>query len=1166
MPSSVTVRFHFRSKSTGDHSQEGTEAVLSSSYEVACDGRVVAAGWDPTDHQCVGQMETVLTRFAQGQLTSEDLAWTAPRLRAFLSSDRILAKLVASRERDRLLGIEFSAEEGAARLLTNIPWEVTALLADELSREPASLLQQLVASFPVARIVPGGKAVTIPDSQLRALYCISNPKNNDVPPFDAASFKSTMQLVFHQFPMIDVRASQVDADNPSSGVALAEIRNFRPHVFVFVGHGDTGNRGQKNPALCFERWVDTGELAECLLSTKRAFLAVLICCDMTRDNGAQSGARILTARGVPHVLAMQGNILASFARMYLNHFLSNLLVGYSVSLAGSSSRIASGRDGFALLQSFLPTVFHSEGSPSDLFEKTIGRYRIETQKLALRVRPLRTYFQRPKLEGVLRDALKKHGLVRILGGLGCGKTSLLARVIHDRLADKSEPPERPIFYLTCDTQEYSTGRFKDVAEGIRALVKRHEILLPEDRLLDEPGPEGFCASLDRRRLILVLDNLTLPFGTNASPEWNLFLRATAAMDKSLLVLAEAGSESNRLEEGATITVDPFSPDETQAFVRRFMPGRLAAWRKIYADTGGVALLLEALRAHEQESSLSEVPQLRSKNPSRSVADRYVKKVLQLLLPNEAQTLCNFTWLPRPTTKSLADRFLDSTKNRRGLAVLKRVGVLRSATLEGTVLYDIPGTVADGLFRICGPRIERGAKILTERFEQELPKGDENIARYVKALTERPGGMALLGCMQRAYISTQRLDRAAAISVLASEARTASDLRWELYEAVLPEMRKSRDVPFLLSAADLALGMGLPERAKEISDWIPVKELTPYYHVVYLNLRAGVLKDMEQHAALPEIRAIYEEAIPLCERGYSGAIRDPDASEPDWKSLLCDLLENRLAALAFLDREPPESLAGDLARLKTLHGETSAFAYALCLVVERQLRESDTEIDWGLVTEHLFSARKVMEGSQNFRLWSQWELLYGEYLCRKPRPENKEAIKAFHRSEDVAERAGEKRRAARARRKWVELEWRVEKSLTPDRACELLEEVIPNVERQSRDSFSSRILERIYTLRAEIGLSLPQDPTQRFLRKACEVAARPMLSGASDRERLARSLLRYLDLMEAQQNFAGAQEFISEFSKTLKTTLKIDPVVDDPWGVRVRLLENCRNYGEKGKWV
>src|SRR5262249_19050959 len=157
--------------------------------------------------------------------------------------------------------------------------------------------------------------------------------------------------------------------------------------------------------------------------------------------------------------------------------------------------------------------------------------------------------------------------------------------------------------------------------------------------------------------------------------------------------------------------------------------------------------------------------------------RYVKKIVRLLLTSEVQTLCNFCWLPAPTSRELAEEFVDSTSNRRGLRALKRVGVLRTIRVDGVEQCDIPGAVIGAVRKVCTNRVKRGARLLTARLEDRLPGTVKAKRQYFKKTAERPGGLALLTALQRAYLEQGSILRAAAIPVLASEGGATNEARW-----------------------------------------------------------------------------------------------------------------------------------------------------------------------------------------------------------------------------------------------------------------------------------------------------------------------------------------------------------------------------------------------------
>ena len=86
-------------------------------------------------------------------------------------------------------------------------------------------------------------------------------------------------------------------------------------------------------------------------------LTGLVFCDLGRvpeTPGAQSGALSLVREGVPGVVAMQGMIEPSAAEIFLQPFLSYLLMHPSVEVAAAAGRRDASRTS---RQGFLPTVF-----------------------------------------------------------------------------------------------------------------------------------------------------------------------------------------------------------------------------------------------------------------------------------------------------------------------------------------------------------------------------------------------------------------------------------------------------------------------------------------------------------------------------------------------------------------------------------------------------------------------------------------------------------------------------------------------------------------------------------------------------------------------------------------------------------------------------------------
>jgi len=244
--------------------------------------------------------------------------------------------------------------------------------------------------------------------------------------------------------------------------------------------------------------------------------------------------------------------------------------------------------------------------------------------------------------------------------------------------------------------------------------------------------------------------------------------------------------------------------------------------------------------------------------------------------------------------------------------------------------------------------------------------------------------------------------------------------------------------------------------------------------------------------------------------------------------------------------PLKTMEADVKELRRLLGDSPDFANDLCLLAEYELKRPEPEIDWDNVARKLLSGKRLLEGKGHDRYLAQCLYFYGEYLRRRPSPRLKEAVRAYKAAEKSGARAGDFRQIGRARRRWVNLEWRQLKTLKAREACRLLEEVIPPLEKQPEDAFSMRILERLYSLRAEIGKGLKKDSVIRFLVCACRAASEPVLQSASDRDRFGRAVRRYLDCMQEEDNFPGAQGFLEEFDARLHEKLNITVTINDPW--------------------
>jgi hypothetical protein len=368
----------------------------------------------------------------------------------------------------------------------------------------------------------------------------------------------------------------------------------------------------------------------------------------------------------------------------------------------------------------------------------------------------------------------------------------------------------------------------------------------------------------------------------------------------------------------------------------------------------------------------------------------------------------------------------------------------------------------------------------------------------------------------------------------------------LYKGPLRYLSGVQELPFRLRAAELAQGLGRAKECEQILGAIPKERLTPYYGVKFLKVLAALWKDTKQHAGISEILGLYENSVPMARMGLAGRLRDRDAKPRDWKKMLAELLHDRLMVRAFLEHAPREAIMADLEELKGLLDDSPEFGNELCLVAEYELKAPKQEIEWNAIEHRLLEAKRLLQAKGYDRYLSQCLYFYGEYLRRRPDPKPVDAAKAYREAGNMASRVGDHRRVGRAVRKWVALEWRMLKTLKATEGSEALDKAIAPLADRWEEALSMRVLERLYTLRAEIGKDLPVDPTKEFLMLACQAADQPVLQASSDNLRYGRAVRRYFGELKKAGNFAEAQQFLHNSQNSIRKRLGLQPTVSDPW--------------------
>jgi formylglycine-generating enzyme required for sulfatase activity len=199
---------------------------------------------------------------------------------------------------------------------------------------------------PVVRYVPMRSATrpTAVTPPLRLLVVISNPGDiRDAQPLDVAQERSIIQAALRE--RVDQGLVQLRLlDRAVVAEMTQAMRNFRPHVFHFVGHGQF----EADQAFLMLEDEDgcalpMGELAfrEFFLGTSEARVAVLNACQTATTSSARPLAGLaprILQRDLSAVVAMQYPILDHAALVFSREFYRSLALGYPVDAAVAEAR------------------------------------------------------------------------------------------------------------------------------------------------------------------------------------------------------------------------------------------------------------------------------------------------------------------------------------------------------------------------------------------------------------------------------------------------------------------------------------------------------------------------------------------------------------------------------------------------------------------------------------------------------------------------------------------------------------------------------------------------------------------------------------------------------------------------------------------------------------
>ncbi len=886
----------------------------------------------------------------------------------------------------------------------------------------------------------------------------------------------------------------------------------------------------------------------------------------------------LVEEGIPGVVAMQGMIDPFVAEVFLKTFLNHLLIRPSVAIAAAAGRREALRTS---LQGFLPTVFLNKEGTLGFFSNVLGRYKEGLQPLINVLPDSRPDLERRELEIQMGEALDKAGVVLLKGGLGAGKTHLISKIARQRLAGLSVPA-RPIFYVACnelvDGGAMRRTVFRELAKRFRSSAK----LLPQSAPLAVDDAASIVAGIEGRRIIVVLDG----FGGNRRKadweSWTKLFDYASAMQKSLfVVIAKAGS-SMEIPSALELSVPSFRVSETSQYLRNYAPKLAGSYQRIHRWSGGSPLFLDALRRFQKELGGQAVRgKISRKGGPRQMSDVYVKRVTGLLSNNELQTLCNLCRVPRPAPIALCKRFLDETKNKVALERLIEIGIAETSGDEAHRLCGVSSGKAQAVRRAQPVRFREGAALLVEHFQVWL--GDQSdLEDAIAKLMNQPGGAAILQALQTAYSDMKQEKMAVTLATMANVPGANEDELWALYaqgigaaksslKAVVAGRKKeSRKIlSFLLRAAELAQTVGRhddckslladldsllspnakPSKKSKNGDHPPDSFENYYDRALFLKTKAALLKDMEQHKVLPEINSSYAEAVALARQGLAGTFKDEKATLAEWNDLLLEILQERLNTRIFLEHAARQELEADIHELEGSGGESRHLGLVLCKLAERELQQDDKLINWSLAQENLVRAKGILTKTADAVTQSYCLYQYAQYLRRlQPNPETTSAIDNYAKAETLGHQGGDPRRVGLAMRWRVKLLWQQHALDDIDNVSSQIGDLISDLERRTGDSLTLRVLERLYSLRAEISQGRLGETTERYLYGACRASADPLLAAKTDVEHCGRAFRRYLQFLNETRRFDVAETFVVDFSDTLTGKLQLELKSKNPWSV------------------
>jgi hypothetical protein len=935
-------------------------------------------------------------------------------------------------------------------------------------------------------------------------------------------------------------------------------------MFVLVAHGSsTGASGGTPSVRLSDAWCPAQRVARCLREKDQPILGIWICCDQTRTphGGGLSAALASIGAGVSEVVAMQGNVSQAVAERFTRTFLEHLLAGMSTAMAARLGRMEVANHAHA----FLPTVFRSAAwSGGSVVSRKAATYRAAV--LGLRgqfPRPV-MHLTRRVIEKDLRALFAGNGLLVVTGGPEVGKSQLIAAVARRMLATKGVLP-RPVILIDVRQLPAASRNLAGIVQQLRRRLEDYNELLPEDLAGDSEtsAPVRILSYVNDSGIVVVLDHFPDPSPDGEEPPWQSFVAAAKGLDRSLLVTVVTEGRLANVPNTIELLVPSFSPEETRDYVERHMPALTPEWTEVHQRTGGRPALLDMVRRRIEEGCPA--------NQLREMLDPERRKLADFMLgglsPADMAALHCLCRLRDPAaSRRLATDFLIPLGGpddapwvpRDSVARLMRLGVLTEWSDRGEKLIRMPDLHREAAM-LLAPPAEALAENVCKHFFRKLGKDH---AATIRRVYDEPGGPAVLSAAQSAFIEFAEQSSAAgnanestAAWKLALSIATAADsggaVTWDLLELYKPLTADKTPAALraraMLRGATVARSIGEDRVAAAWLGSLASTEMPDARRAEFLFTRARFLKDVKQHAAVPQIHADLSEGLAAAERASRGTGEDTGA-------LRIELLQARIDTRMFLEGATPADVADDYAWLEALHPTLEQIGNALATFAERAQkgRSGGLAVDWDVVADYALRAYRLAERSQDHRFRGFAAYRYARYLEEGPK-QYVDAARIYAEAEDEGRLAGEPRRQANAGFRRLRLQWSVLKIWSGRDASDPVDQLVRLALRQPHhDSLTLRVAQRLLLLRAEMAERDGTGPFLGLLKSACRTGAQLPPGSRSDDHRLGESLRRYLKWLHAIGGFAEGQLIVHELEIPLRERLGIDVTGHDPWSVEAQL--------------